>query len=425
MRRIKNKCLDYCKIMGVEVSSFSEDVRKGMEENMKKALKDKVDGIHHYKMPTKEQWEKANGKRLKTYVPDSTKATGRKDIYGHSEEEMYLNLYEFYFQNHGNTFSELFIKATDSKLASSKFKNKTSKDLKSDYNRFFKGDPIEEKTLSSIKISDMARFLDRAHVKVSKLDIKREQEVIEYHRHSAIRTIINTVYSYANTYEDANTVNPLLSLDYSSWPYYKMDALEKGWYDEEDRKKLLNAFDSIENPNCEDLACGFLLETAARNGECRGTRFEDYHFDSDIPYVSVTGMASDSHRENRVKANSYAGKRNLVMTDRLKKIFDLSKATSWSNEYMFVREPDKVIDEEILITSQGLQRALRRLCERSKIAYLPPHQIRFSEATIMAIEESDAMAIQRRLGHTTPEMSNHYILMSKHLKPAAGPLALS
>ena len=61
----------------------------------------------------------------------------------------------------------------------------------------------------------------------------------------------------------------------------------------------------------------------------------------------------------------------------------------------------------------------------TKIAYLPPHQIRFSEATIMAIEEADAMSIQRRLGHTTSDMSNHYILRSKNKKPAAGPLALS
>ena len=415
----------YCEIMGIDVSLYQEDVCKGLEENMKKALKDKVDAVHPYKMPTPEQWELANGKRLKTYVPDTTRTSGRRDIYARSEEEMYLKLYEFYYKATYDTFAQLFKKATDTKLASKKFRIKTSKDLIFDYNRFFKGDPIENKPLNAIKISDLARFLDRAHKKVSKTDIEREQEVIEYHRHCAIRTVINTVYAYANTYEDANVTNPMLSLDYSTWPYYKMDALEKGWYDEGDRIRLLEAFDSIENPNCEDLAIGFLLETATRNGESRGMRFEDFHFDCDEPYVSITGMASNGHRENRVKADSYAGKRNLVISERLETIYNKAKEISWSDEYMFVREPDKVIGDEILITSQGLQRALRRLCEETNIAYLPPHQVRFSEATIMAFENADAMAIQRRLGHTTPEMSNHYIMMSKNIKPAAGPAALN
>lgn len=399
---------------------------------MKIDIRDKVLSVHPYKLPTIEQWNDAirSHKRLKTKVKDENYSGNRRDIYGYTEDELISNLYHFYFikneEKAKNSFDAIFQRAMERKLESSSVKPKTIRDLKGDYNRFFKDDPFSLIELKKIKISDLAKFLDRAHKKVSQKDIEREQETIEIHRHSAIRTIINEVYGYANTFEEANLVNPILSLNYNTWPYYKMDTLEKGWYDENDRLSLLKAFDSIKNPNTEDLCIGFILETAARNGEARGIRFKDFHFqEKEADYVRICGLASAGHREERVKADSYAGKRNVIMTDRLKKIYEKAKQISWSDEFLFVRDKKNIINNEFLITEQSVQRALRRLCEASKVAYLPPHQIRFSEATLLALENADAMTIQRRMGHTTPQMSNHYILLSKNIKPSNGPKILN
>ncbi len=53
--------------------------------------------------------------------------------------------------------------------------------------------------------------------------------------------------------------------------------------------------------------------------------------------------------------------------------------------------------------------------------YLPPHQIRFSDATLMAMQEADVSDIQHRLGHTNGRMAEHYIRRYELSKPAAGP----
>lgn len=416
----------YCEIIGIDILSFSEGVQAAMEEDMKKQLRDKVDGIHPYKMPTTEQWEQAQAghKRLRTRVKDDTKLDGRKDIYGYTEEEMYINLYKHYFGDivdDTKTFGAFFERAMDDKKQRRRIKSVD--DEISDFNRFFRDDAFSKIELSKIKISDLAKFFTRAHTKVSKLDISRDQRCIERHRHCAIRTIINDTYAYANTFEDANIINPIGSLNYNIWPYYRTETLEKGWYDESDRVALLAAFDAIKEPNLEDLAAGFLIETAGRNSEVRAIRFCDFDFvgvNYGIPCVNINGMAEGSHRDDRVKADSYAGRRSLILTERLVNIYKTAKEISWSDEYMFVREPDKVIEKEILITSQGLQRGLRRLCEAAHIAYLPPHQIRFSEATLMALQENDILAIQRRMGHTTPTMAAHYLRNAMRMKPAAG-----
>ncbi len=53
--------------------------------------------------------------------------------------------------------------------------------------------------------------------------------------------------------------------------------------------------------------------------------------------------------------------------------------------------------------------------------YLPPHQIRFSDATLMADQGCSIQEIQNRLGHTGPEMATHYVRRREMCKPAAGP----
>lgn len=102
-------------------------------------------------------------------------------------------------------------------------------------------------------------------------------------------------------------------------------------------------------------------------------------------------------------------------------LYVISKEVSWSDEYLFVREPNKVVGEEILITSQGLQKGLKRLCEKAGIKYLPPHQIRFSDATLMAISGEGEFAIMGWMGHTTSRMASHYIRKAKNLVPVFGP----
>jgi len=414
----------YCNSLGIDLEFFSIGVREAMEVEMKQNIADKVLAIHPYKLPSKEDY--INKGRCKTRVYDERKKDNRRTVWAYSEDEMLIKLYNIYFCGDtgivklkmDNIFNMLVKDYTEKK----KISIKTIKDYQSDYVRFFKDDPIAQMSLDVIKVSDIARFLDRAHIKLSDKDIARGKDCIEKHRHDSIRTIINHIYNYANTYLNANLNNPLLSLSYKSWPYYKETNLEHKVYSREDRVAMLKAFDEMENPNLEDLTLAFILETSARNSEARAIRFEDFHFDAKVPYVRICGMATGSHRDERIKADSSTGKRNVRLTKRLEKIYNNAKALSWSDEYLFVREPDKVIGNEILITYQGTLRALHRLCDAAGVDYLPPHQLRFSDATIMAEEGANIYDIQRRLGHTTPTMAQHYVRSVEISRPSTGPM---
>lgn len=102
-------------------------------------------------------------------------------------------------------------------------------------------------------------------------------------------------------------------------------------------------------------------------------------------------------------------------------IFNKASEISWSDTYCFVRDPKEVKGDEILITSQGLQRALKRLCDKANIHYLPPHQVRFSEAALLAIEGADLQTIQFHMGHIGPDMSLYYMRGAQKELPTAGP----
>ena len=410
----------YCELIGIDVSYFTEEVRALMEDEMKTKIRDKVLAIHPYSMPAQDDYLQKG--RCKTYINDPTNRYGRKAVYATSYDEMILKLHDHYFGVIRLTFEDVFFKMIEHHREFHVSKDATLDDHESEYNRFFKGDNFVKNPMQEITVADMARFLDRAHLKVSSKDMEKGQKVIEKHRHNSIRTIINLSYGYANQYLSLNLTNPIASLNYAAFPYYDADKIgEKPWYSEEDRLALLEAWDSIENPDSGDLCAGFLLETAGRNGECRAFRFQDFHFDADIPYVRICGMARDGHRDEEIKANSYAGKRNLPLTERLEKIYNLAKELSWSDTYMFVRSQDYVRDEEILIPYCKLYRSLKKLCKRAGVMYLPPHQIRFSDATLMAMQDKDVSCIQHRLGHTGPTMAEHYIRRYELSKPAAGP----
>lgn len=387
----------------IDFQSLPSDVCKLLEDTMKQSKVDKVKKIHRNSI--------CQGKDGRFSTKFGVGRQNRKTIKASSEEELYEKLYHLYFEETEQEASlgEVFESFYEYYLKNNKVDEKTLVDYKFEYNKFFKNDEFSKLKISKITTREMSQFLDRAHQNLSKLDVMRGKTKIEQHRHNGIRTVINHIYKYYNTYMGGSLRNPIDDLDYSSWKYYRSSDEEHDWYDEKDRIKLSNLFANMENPTLEECCAAFVLETAARNSEARAIRFSDFHFESETPYVRICGMAKGSHRDERVKADSWTGKRNCPMTNNLIKIYEVAKKLSWSDIYPFVRDPSKVIEQEILITSQGLQRGLISLCEKANVSYLPPHQIRNSDATIMAIQGMTSLAIKGRLGHTTTAMAEKYI----------------
>lgn len=327
-------------------------------------------------------------------------------------------LYEHYYGEERFIFEKVFEQVCENALKFHKVRDKTISEYKKCYKYFYEGTAISKLSLKEIGIRELVEFLDEAHTKISKKDIERWQTCIELHRHREIKTIFDKVFAFANTRLCANVNNPFLSIAYNEWPYYDQSNLEHDYYSIEDRKKLLTVFDSIENPTLYDLCVGFIFETSTRNGEARAIRFCDFHFDAEIPYVRICGKAENGYREERVKKDSKAGKRNLVMTNRLRYIYNKAKELSWSDTYMFVKDKEYARTDNYLINGTGVCRALERMCKEAGIKYLSPHQIRFSDATIMAYSGRSGNEIESRLGN---KMGTYYVREIERQIPIAGP----
>ncbi|MBP9997203.1 MAG: tyrosine-type recombinase/integrase [Lachnospiraceae bacterium] len=165
------------------------------------------------------------------------------------------------------------------------------------------------------------------------------------------------------------TYNPMSLFDDKIYPTYDNSLHNIDIYDDDEMNVLQNyLIDEI--GTCAALAAATILDLGERNGESRALRFVDYHMHAKIPYVRICGMASGSQREERVKRDSNAGKRNFQINNTLMRI---------------------------------------KACNELGIRYIPPTGIRKSIATRLAANGANTFQIQRTLGHTTPTMSARYV----------------
>ena len=404
---INESIITCCNILGIDVESLSEGVRKSMEDSMKLNKEKKVLSTHNGTLPSPDRFD--GQKRIKVYVPDPHKAENRKQIYAYSYDEMIDKLYEHYF-NKALVFENVFKEMCDHLLAVGKPRPKTITEYKNSFKMFFEGEPIIKKRITDITTKDWESFLAKAHHKITDLDKERGQTCIEKHRHYEIVTIINRIFRYAHL-ENPFVTNEIDAADY---PFYDHTLLESDGYTREDVKKLLDVFDSIKKPTIPQLVNGLIFETLVRIGEARALRFEDFHMDAEKPYIRICGLANESHREERVKRDSKSGKRNLAITPRLERIYELGKDLSWSDKFIFVKEREYVTDEDIAndnvcVTDDAVRRALKTMCKKAGIKYFPPHQFRFYGAMEMVNECDDIYAVSHYLGHTNLKTTQHYI----------------
>lgn len=152
-----------------------------------------------------------------------------------------------------------------------------------------------------------------------------------------------------------------------------------------------------------------------RNSEVRALRYCDFTFDV-TPSVRICGMASGSHREERIKSDSKAGFRTIGANKYVIAAYEKASKISCSNTYLFTRQKNYINGDEILVTEQAVRRALRKTCRELGLQYYNVHRLRFSVATILAEAGTNVYELQEFLGHTGPTMSLKYVQMAQNKK---------
>lgn len=79
---------------------------------------------------------------------------------------------------------------------------------------------------------------------------------------------------------------------------------------------------------------------------------------------------------------------------------------------------DQKITHNYLVCEQSVGRSLKKICNLAGVKYLSPHQIRFSDATLMAEQGESDKTISNRLENN---MGSYYVRTVEAAKPIAGP----
>jgi integrase len=103
-----------------------------------------------------------------------------------------------------------------------------------------------------------------------------------------------------------------------------------------------------------------------------------------------------------IKGHASEGKRYMPLTPKAKEILAQIQALNPDSEYIFIRNGQP-------LATVTFNRHLKKCCEEVGIEYRSSHKLRFSTASIMYKNGMEDTELQKLLGHTSLNMTHHYL----------------
>ena len=172
------------------------------------------------------------------------------------------------------------------------------------------------------------------------------------------------------------------------------------------------------------LAIPILIMTGLRNSELCGLRFSD--FDHDKKKLKVRRMQVTIFKEDKTKINGYKIVNHLKTENSCREIDIPQKVLTYvgiirkrnkelgypydDNDYIFWRNNASTDYLNDMCNSRVFDNIIRRYSKKCNFDYIySPHDLRRTYATQLYLNGTPIKDIQKRLGHTTPDMTLQYI----------------
>lgn len=355
---------------------------------------EKVKKLHNYAI------NKLGDERFKTTVKT---ADGRKSIVAKTEKDLWKKLADWY-ETEEKTFEVLFNEMCDYRLKLEKVEEKTIKEYKNVFKRFFSDTDMITKSLSQINLNAITKFLDEAHKRTTVKGVKKKR--ISKNNQRDIKAVINKTYAYANNVLGMEIACPMSLVDFSD---YKVDdKLNNSHYTEEERIKLLDYLATIpdEKKDCYDLAIELDFELGLRIGELKALRYDDFKDDFVHIHAQILEKIIDGHKQNiyvdYVKTQNEEGERYLPLSHRAKEILERIKSLHFDNDFLFKKQG------RFMLTCT-FNRHLEKHCPKAGIPYRSSHKIRFGFATRLIANNCPLNVASSILGHTNVQTTSRYV----------------
>ncbi|WP_181995749.1 tyrosine-type recombinase/integrase [Clostridium sp. AM58-1XD] len=314
----------------------------------------------------------------------------RKPISSTSYIGLIDKLYEHFFGIKNITmeqFFEIWMKWRDEETSVSK---KTIKDNRFLYNSLLRDNPITKIPLKELSVQDYIKYF-RSITKDRELTRKRFND---------LKSIMNGIL-YLAVEQGILDRNCLRDINYRQFSY-KAENTDVFPYTEDERLRIINHLD---NDDFYSLAIKFDFHMIIRIGELKGLKWTDIKGD----FIHIERYVD--HENNiieDIKGHQKEGKRFMPLTPSAKALLARIKELNPDSEYIFIRNGQP-------LATATFNRHLKKCCRELGIEYRSSHKVRFSTASIMYKNGAKATELSQLLGHTTLQMTNHYL---RNITPA-------
>ncbi|WP_024292404.1 MULTISPECIES: tyrosine-type recombinase/integrase [Lacrimispora] len=292
-------------------------------------------------------------------------------------------LYDHLFSTNAITMKEYFETWMQWRSSESSVTEKTIKENRFLWNALLKDQEITKVPLNSLSVKDYIRYF-RIITKDRQLTRKRFND---------LKSIMNGIL-YLAVENEVIDHNCLRDINFKQFAF-KAEENNIKPYTEEERLQIINHL----GDDFYDLAIKLDFHLVLRIGELKGLKWEDVKGDT----IFIRRFIDDQNKViEDIKGHTSQGKRQMPLTPNAQKILEQIRHQNPGSEYIFIRNGQP-------LATVTFNRHLKKCCEELGIEYRSSHKLRFSTASIMYKNGMEDTELQKLLGHTSLNMTHHYL----------------
>ncbi|MCR4756042.1 MAG: site-specific integrase [Lachnospiraceae bacterium] len=377
-------------------SSQSEGVIIMLQDKLEEKLEQKIKEVHKNKL----------------FHCNINGLNGRQDYWKttnpnkkcHSKLELLQYLYNYYYGIHSFTIAQMYEKwyqAAENDMKKGILSVNTLKKYKSDYKRYVETHPISQKKMLDVKGSELFHFYK---------EVAAEYNMARTTLNN-VKTLMNLLFDYAMQEHDMQVISAR-GIDTKKIICREISHTR---YTDEERNTLLQT--ALQPKYWENVNVrAYLLDTQlnTRIGEIQALSWSDVDFENKTIYIHQEVIRTYDKelgktvymRVPHTKSKKSEGNRLLPLTDFALKILKYERTINPFGEYIFMYNGH-------CLTSNIINRTLKRMCEDAGIRYLSTHKARFWAISALINNGVDRAKVQQSSGHTTAEMTEYYRVISE------------
>jgi integrase len=292
-------------------------------------------------------------------------------------------LYDHFFGTTALTMEVYFETWMQWRATESSVTEKTIKENRFLWNALLKDQEITKVPLNSLLVKDYIRYF-RIITKDRQLTRKRFND---------LKSIMNGIL-YLAVENEVIDHNCLRDINFKQFAF-KAEENNIKPYTEEERLQIINHL----GDDFYDLAIKLDFHLVLRIGELKGLKWEDVKGDT----IFIRRFIDDQNKViDDIKGHTSQGKRQMPLTANAQKILEQIRCQNSDSEYIFIRNGQP-------LATVTFNRHLKKCCEELGIEYRSSHKLRFSTASIMYKNGMEDTELQKLLGHTSLNMTHHYL----------------